>query len=81
MDGREADGHWQLQGQQGPARRRQVFLVQVEDGGRVPARDQAAESQGAAFQGDRGSWRVGLSEIGAEGQKVQKLKLVTFFLL
>ena len=26
-------------------------------------------------------YRVGLSEIGAEGQKVQKSKLVTFFLL
>ena len=26
-------------------------------------------------------WAVGLSEIGAEGQKVQKSKLVTFFLL
>ena len=26
-------------------------------------------------------WSVGLSEIGTEGQKVQKLKLVTFFLL
>ena len=29
----------------------------------------------------RGGWQVGLSEIGAEGQKVQKSKLVTFFLL
>ena len=27
------------------------------------------------------SWWLGLSEIGAEGQKVQKSKLVTFFLL
>ena len=26
-------------------------------------------------------FNLGLSEIGAEGQKVQKLKLVTFFLL
>ena len=30
---------------------------------------------------DEDQYSVGLSEIGAEGQKVQKLKLVTFFLL
>ena len=30
---------------------------------------------------DPETYRVGLSEIGAEGQKVQKSKLVTFFLL